>query len=737
MLALTLASFLSLTAFLPGQRVLLDAHNAYPYGGQWSDRIDRALATGLPLAIEQDLIWRGGRSIVSHGEPFTGTEPTLEAHFFERIRPMMEQAVREGRKEQWPLITLNLDFKTNEPEHHRAVWELLGRYESWLTTSRGDTLRVGPLLVLTGEDDSQERSFGSAATLRLFGAVHTVSDGPGPKSRYRRWWNLPWRAVEPEGQPQAGNWTADDAKRLHAIVEKAHQDGLWIRFYTLNGHDRKDRSNGWFDGYNFGSLAAARIRWRAALRAGVDFVAVDQYEDFARMLSSAQTIVGRIGRGDYERLIEHEFSVSPGTRAIEVSLAYSGGDRRTVIDLGLRGPEGFRGWSGGGPQTISVGPTFASYGYQPGPVEPGRWAVVLGIPNIREGASDTYRLTIERLEVEEPHFPVIRQGAGWYAGDFHSHSGHSDGRVLLPDGRRSRIPAHRVFDAARAAGLDFVALSDHNTTSHWTEVERLQPYYGTMLLLHSREVTTYNGHVNTFGERMFTDFRLGPKRTMRDLLTALRSAEAVTSINHPAAPDDERCMGCGWSARDDETMRQVTAVEIVNGPYADGPGAGWEFWASMLNRGMRLTAIGGSDEHTADETDDRAIGVPATVVFASELSEPALNEGIRQGRAYVRTRGPAGPQLSFGATAGSQVWQMGDTIPLSTAPEIVLRAGVINAQGQTLVWIRNGEELSRTKLTDGTTARLTVRPRPGDWYSIVVRDDSGPTLFSNAIHFER
>ena len=40
----------------PGSRVLMDAHNCYPYSEWWTDRIDRALSTGTPLAIEQDLI---------------------------------------------------------------------------------------------------------------------------------------------------------------------------------------------------------------------------------------------------------------------------------------------------------------------------------------------------------------------------------------------------------------------------------------------------------------------------------------------------------------------------------------------------------------------------------------------------------------------------------------------------------------------------------------------------------
>src|SRR5579872_5777422 len=61
-------------AFEPGTRVLLDAHNCYPYNGRWADRIDRALSTGTPLAIEQDLVWfrdpvtGQGRSLVAHDE---------------------------------------------------------------------------------------------------------------------------------------------------------------------------------------------------------------------------------------------------------------------------------------------------------------------------------------------------------------------------------------------------------------------------------------------------------------------------------------------------------------------------------------------------------------------------------------------------------------------------------------------------------------------------------------------
>ena len=68
----------------PGSRTMIDAHNCYPYFEWWGDRIDRALSAGTPLAIEQDLGWytdpTTGKSwsVVTHGEPITGEEPTME-----------------------------------------------------------------------------------------------------------------------------------------------------------------------------------------------------------------------------------------------------------------------------------------------------------------------------------------------------------------------------------------------------------------------------------------------------------------------------------------------------------------------------------------------------------------------------------------------------------------------------------------------------------------------------------
>ena len=309
------SALLAQQGFGPGQRVLLDAHNAYPQNDRWRDRIDRALSTGLPVAIEQDLFWRKDRDeqfeiVVAHDTSELVRAPTLDAYFFQRIRPIMERALAEQRRATWPLIVLNLDFKQNDPPLLDAVYALLGRYESWLTTApRTATpdvaapLSVGPLLVLSGSNEAQRARFHDAVAigerLRAFGAI-PMPIAPGANdderdanlsrmpaeqlivpvaSNYARWVNFPWLMVEPEGQSNAGDWTASDAARLHALVTRAHAQNLWIRFYTLDGFLNGD-GDGLTRSYDFGSDAAVKLRWRAAREAGVDFIATDHYERF-------------------------------------------------------------------------------------------------------------------------------------------------------------------------------------------------------------------------------------------------------------------------------------------------------------------------------------------------------------------------------------------------------------------------------------------------------------------------
>jgi hypothetical protein len=303
----------------PFRGPVVDAHNCYPYQGQWADRIDRALSTGFPVSIEQDIAWGvdpktgEGRPVVSHAARTTGSEPSLESYFFERVQPVVEKALAENHKAEWPLIVLHFDFKSTEPKLLHAVWDLLGRHEAWITTAlktatpgKLEPFDLKPLLVITEDSDEQAQVFDDAvpvgARLRVFGSAHTEGIVgtrkqqialmatlppekllPSPATNYRRWWNNSWYEVEEGGEPRAGAWTAADDQRVRALVDHAHRLGYWIRFYTLDGFAAGE-NRGWDRGYNFGSRAAVLERWRAAVNAGVDFIATDQYEDLARVV---------------------------------------------------------------------------------------------------------------------------------------------------------------------------------------------------------------------------------------------------------------------------------------------------------------------------------------------------------------------------------------------------------------------------------------------------------------------
>jgi hypothetical protein len=191
-------------------------------------------------------------------------------------------------------------------------------------------------------------------------------------------------------------------------------------------------------------------------------------------------------------------------------------------------------------------------------------------------------------------------------------------------------------------------------------------------------------------------------------------------------------MGCRWSDVDAETLSHVHGVEVVNGESRTGPLAGWPFWVELVNRGLRVTAVGGSDEHTPEETADRRIGTPATVVFATELSERAIVAGLKSGRVYIRTKGPDGPRLDFSAESDGRRYEMGQVVP--PVSRLTLRATVANAAGQQVTWIKNGNALSSAPLPASDALVLETAALPGDWFSVIVRAGEDPTAFGNPIY---
>ena len=322
------------------------------------------------------------------------------------------------------------------------------------------------------------------------------------------------------------------------------------------------------------------------------------------------------------RYLRVPFELPPDTPSLEVRIRY---DRRVgVIDLGCEGPAGWRGWSGGARASFVIGESDATPGYCPGTLEAGTWFVVLGLHAV---PADGVRIDIHILRPAESaidHGPIAApvegvprgsarrlpapRGLHWFAGDFHAHTLHSDGVESIS----------QVASRAAAAGLDFLAVTEHNTVSH----HRHLPGEGArhaITLVPGQEMTTHRGHANAFGNIGFIDFR----RPGREWADEVANRGGLFSINHPIADD------CSWLH---PLQRVPNAVEVWHSTwYKDLTATSILAWYHAW--GHRPALLGGSDFHSPAAP--AGPGTPTTWVAAEDASVEAIMAAVADGRTAI------------------------------------------------------------------------------------------------------
>ncbi|WP_411573322.1 CehA/McbA family metallohydrolase [Streptomyces scabiei] len=330
--------------------------------------------------------------------------------------------------------------------------------------------------------------------------------------------------------------------------------------------------------------------------------------------------------------------VPSGVRELRVSYSYDrpsvpAGTPGNALDIGVfdergtdLGGKGFRGWSGGARSEFFLRTDEATPGYLPGPVRPGTWHIALGPYTVAPDGLP-YEITITLTygtpaPVVPPVYPPERaegRGRAWYRGDCHLHSWYSDGRRTLGE----------LAALARAAGLDFINSSEHNTPSahaHWAE------HAGDdLLVMLGEEVTTRNGHVVALGidPGTFVDWRYRARdNRFGRYARQIRRAGGLVVPAHPHAT----CVGCNWKFG----FGEADAVEVWNGAYSPEDEVALADWDGMLVASVKegrgwIPAMGNSDAHR----DPDPVGRPQTVVLADDLTREAVQEGLRAGRSYV------------------------------------------------------------------------------------------------------
>ena len=255
----------------------------------------------------------------------------------------------------------------------------------------------------------------------------------------------------------------------------------------------------------------------------------------------------------------------------------------------------------------------------------------------------------------EAQLPAKRpagRGRGWYRGDLHIHSARSHGAELTPG---------QLAVAARASGLDFIAVTEHNTADTHDAFAQLAD--DRLLVIPGQEVVTQTGHwlALGIGPGQVVEWRYGVRHGMiGQHVSQVRQAGGLCVAAHPHAPYPGGVFMYSFEGFD--------AVEVWNGlwssdrPWNADNAAATAEWGRALVSGVHggqwLPAVGSSDTHLQGQ-----IAVPHTVVLADRLTTSAVLAGIRAGTSWIA--GSAAVSLSLHVHAGSRSAGIGERLEAS------------------------------------------------------------------------
>jgi hypothetical protein len=443
---------------------------------------------------------------------------------------------------------------------------------------------------------------------------------------------------------------------------------------------------------------------------------------------------GRLTAADSKRYILHPFHVPADAGQINLHFRYAPArvhKVRNLLSLTLFSPSGFRGAGHRSPaiQRVHISANQATPGYLPGPVDPGEWLVEIDAHLVLPEEPCRYWLNITTAPATElePSFhlydfassTIVTNRPGWYRGDLHTHTIHSDGAWDVV----------ALLKAACDRKLDFLALTDHNTIAGLAEMAQAAP--SELLTIPGMELTTFWGHALSLGIGHWIDWRVeSGRRAMSEIASEVHTDGGLFIIAHPNSIGDPYCTGCDWRYAD-MMPGPARVIEVWNGVWDnddsgnEGSLATWYHW---LNQGYRLVATAGTDAHGPHHYKAR---VGFNVVYADALSQQAILEAIARGHLYLSS----GPRLELNArTSAGDEGMMGDILRGETA-EFTARWEDSPRRARLRV-IADGKPLLEREVMPEGEETWTLTASQIRWCGVELRDPSGRVLaLTNPIFF--
>ncbi len=315
---------------------------------------------------------------------------------------------------------------------------------------------------------------------------------------------------------------------------------------------------------------------------------------------------------------------------------------------------------------------------------------------------------------------------GWLAGDLHVHTYWSHDVCETPTTRHDGTecgdefytwgfsPAEQIANA-ESRGLDYIALTDHNTVEHQTD----PGYHSSRLTLIPAYENSLHGHAQMLGAHRVYDSGNDEAPAVNAMIDALHADRGLFQINHPMDPT----WGYGPEVSNFDT------IEVWNLPWAnqrdlEGDGLvasnnpeALEFWNAWLDTGKHVAATGGSDSHWRLTFPIQGVGQPTTWIYSSGTTVRQILNGLRLGRTFVSANPPTqAPTLVYleadANRNGIYETMVGGTVP----PASSFRVRVRNGFGQVLQLVTTGgESLEQVTITSNDFAHTFAAEAGSTW----------------------
>ena len=417
--------------------------------------------------------------------------------------------------------------------------------------------------------------------------------------------------------------------------------------------------------------------------------------------------IGTVSPATTDAYINHIFTVPAGTKRVTVTLEYT---KPGLCQLYLsvfaldeyRGSRMMPAAIGAVKLELTLSEFAVSLGGIAGAIPSGEWRAQLDLE--RTAFTVDYRLSIELSDLEPvgseatdlqaatpeavaatATLEPAAQTAGWYRGELHSHSTHSDGREDVA----------AVVASALHHGLDFISLTDHFTTAGWTELERLAP--PELCVMRGLEITGHRGHANLHGLQSWVNpFVDDPQAwNINNAAQAVHAQGGLFCVNHPFALD------LGWRYHEFD-WGLCDLIEVYHHLEGEGNSRQLALWDELLRAGQRITGVAGTDSHDPFRGRHR-LGQVVTVVHADALEPAAIITGLKRGAAYVSL----GSGLSFTAQSGARQAGMGETLHADNPVQLEIELSRLEHPAR-LVVLKNGWYFTHIDLPTSAVQTVTL-----------------------------